>query len=326
MGRLTYTDMLLIEKLRNQKWTITAIAACIGCCRKTIYAELKRGVYIKRNYDYTEQVAYSPEISLQKRAYAKTACGTEIKLTWTMAKWYSHALTLDGYSVKAAVGRARKLHLPTVSYTTLYRYIELGYIPGVSRTLVDRRKKVRYKKVAKRAPRGKSIERRPYYINNRNDFGHWELDSVVGRAEGIGESLIVLTERKTRYEIIEKIKRKTCECTIDALKSVHQKYGSIIKTLTVDNGCEFMDYQGMKRYAEEVYYCHPYASYERGSNENANRIIRRKIPKHTSMRSYTEEYIQSVQDWMNDMPREILGWRTAREAFEAECEKFFAKC
>ncbi len=321
--RLTYTDLLTIEKLYNKGYKQNEIAKIIGCTPACICYEIKRGAYLHKNSDLTESVCYSADISWKKREYNKTSHGVDVKLTWEMAEYYADAINNKKYSVRVAVGRAKMENKPTVSYTTLYRYIKENYIPNLQMKFPKRKQK--YRQVAKRATVGVSIEKRPKHINNRQEFGHFEMDSVIGKKEGVGESIIVLTERKTRYEMIVKVKAKTSAETIKALSALRSEYGDIFKTITVDNGTEFSDYQGIKKNTGEVYYCHPYSSYERGSNENCNRIIRRYIPKGTSMKSYTNENIRKIQDTINNMPRQILGYKTARECFDEEIKKLNEK-
>lgn len=100
----------------------------------------------------------------------------------------------------------------------------------------------------------------------------------------------------------------------------------IFKTITVDNGTEFSDCKGMEKsiYSgnrTQVYYCHPYSSWERGSNERLNREIRRLIPKGSNIAHYTPKEIQRVQDWVNSYPREILGYRTSEELYQYELQQ-----
>lgn len=99
----------------------------------------------------------------------------------------------------------------------------------------------------------------------------------------------------------------------------------MFKTITVDNGSEFADWKGMQQSAADesekrvtVFYCHPYCSFERGSNENQNRLVRRKIPKGENFDDRTEDDIQRVEDWINDYPREMFGWKTSGELFQEE--------
>lgn len=216
----------------------------------------------------------------------------------------------------------------TVSTTTLYRYIDRGYIPGVTNKHLPekpRRKQRKTKTVkAANAPKGLPIDRRPEAIANRNAFGHWEFDSVIGKAKGRRQSILTLTERKTRFEIIIRADAKTSAETVKALNKTIKKFPQgTFKTITVDNGSEFQDCYGMehdhlgtKRLT--VYYAHPYSSWERGSNERNNRIIRRYFPKKTSFAKITQTQCDRVADAINSMPRKILNWKSAKDLFEQE--------
>ncbi len=171
------------------------------------------------------------------------------------------------------------------------------------------------------------IEERSQEINNRSTFGHWEMDTVVGKAKGGGPVLLVLTERLTRYEIIMKIASKTTKEVVRSLNRIERNLGArfkrVFQTITVDNGSEFMDTDGIekscrcKRPRTKVYYCHPYSSWERGSNENTNGIIRRFIPKGTLIDQYSDKEIFRVQRWINNYPRKVLGYLSAQILFDS---------
>ena len=156
------------------------------------------------------------------------------------------------------------------------------------------------------------------------------MDSVIGRAEGQAESLLVLTERKTRYEIILRIREKTSSATVSALERTLSKFPKgTFQTITVDNGSEFQDCYGMEHDKKgnkrlQVYYCHPYTSCERGSNERNNRIIRRYFPKGQSLKRVTQKQCDYVANLINTMPRKILGYHTAQELFEQELAALIA--
>ncbi|MCI9510525.1 MAG: IS30 family transposase [Angelakisella sp.] len=172
-----------------------------------------------------------------------------------------------------------------------------------------------------------SIEERPKEVKIRETFGHWEMDTVIGKAKGGGPVLLVLTERLTRKEIIRKIGSKTTAEVARALNRLERDMGArfkrIFQTITIDNGSEFMDTAGMEKSCctkgtrTKVYYCHPYSSWERGSNENANGIIRRFIPKGTPIEEYSEKDIARVEQWINNYPRKILGYSTAQIFFDS---------
>ena len=174
---------------------------------------------------------------------------------------------------------------------------------------------------------GTSIEFRPKEIDTREDFGHWELDSVIGKATH-GNTLLVPTERKTRYEIILRSKDKTTASTARILNRLERLYGKcfrqIFKTITVDNGCELANPEILEKSCvgkgkrTKFYHCHSYSSWERGSNENANRIIRRFIPKGIPISRFSDSDIATVGAYINAIPRAILGNRTAASLFENE--------
>ena len=181
---------------------------------------------------------------------------------------------------------------------------------------------------ASRPPVGEIIDNRPESIDTRDEFGHWEMDTVYSSKNSTRRCLLVLTERKTRKEIIILMQDRTAKSTVRALNRLERRFGAafreIFKSITVDNGVEFSDLEGMlksiacKGNRTQIYYCHPYSSWERGSNENLNRMIRRQFPKGTNFAKVTSYTVRQVESWMNSFPRKILGYKTADMAFK-EC-------
>ena len=320
--RMTYTDRLIIEKLYNSGHSYRAISARTGFSASSIFYEIKRGLYDhldSKTWTYIRR--YSATIANEDAEWQASAKGSIVKLGSNHNYAFQIAARIkSGESPDAIVGSMRTDGLWTVSTPTLYRYIDKGYIPDITNDnlLVKSRKTKRtYQKVrAARPPRGASIERRPDYINTRNSPGHWEMDTVVGKAKGKGQTLLVLTERLTRYEIIMKLHQRTMQAVESTLSKIINSYPrGTFQTITVDNGSEFSGYTGLKALVQEVYYCHPYSSCERGSNENANRIIRRFFPKHDSLADRTQRDCDAVARYMNNMHRKILNYRTAAELF-----------
>jgi len=176
------------------------------------------------------------------------------------------------------------------------------------------------KRIAKHTPPEYSIEMRPKEANERSEYGHWEGDLIIGKRKK-GWVLLTFTERMTREEIIIKIKGKANEYVIKAMNGLERKYGkrfySKFKTITFDNGVEFMDYCGMeksclrKKKRTNIYYAHPYCSGERGTNENNNRMIRRWIPKGVSMDNISPSYIKQIENWLNNYPRNMFGYKSS---------------
>jgi len=183
------------------------------------------------------------------------------------------------------------------------------------------------KRVSKLIPAEKSIEYRPKEANIRSVYGHWEGDLVVGK-QGTKTVLFTLTERKTRQEIIMKLSNKETKTIARAIDKLERKYKgkfySMFKSITFDNGVEFMGYKGIeksclrKKERTNIYYAHPYCSGERGTNENNNRLIRRFIPKGVDISQLKQSRIKEIEDWINNYPRKILKFKTSEEYYEEQ--------
>lgn len=334
---LSKSDRLIIDTMFRDGKGKREIAERIGVDQSTIYREEKRGRYMHRNSDWTETERYSPDIADEKYRENLKAKGPELKIgnDQELADYIERRIVDDGFSPEAVLGEIKQKELTfrtTISKTTLYRYIDIGiFLSLTNKDLpVKRRKKKKHKKVRKQARvcAGESIERRPDVVDEREEFGHWEMDTVVGARGKSKHSLLVLTERKTREEFIMLLEEHTAEMVVCALNRLEIKWGSlfadVFKTITVDNGSEFSDCAGLQKSVlgegdrTKVYYCHPYSSYERGSNENQNKLIRRKIPKGTNFDDKTDEDIRQVEEWVNNYPRKIFEYETSQIRFNRE--------
>lgn len=328
--RLTWTDRLTIEKLHNSGASERAIASRLSRSPSCIHYELQRGLYDHLDgATYIMVKRYSAQIAQDDAEFQATAKGSALKLenNYAYAKEVAERIK-KGESPDSIVGDKRNKEEWTVSTNTLYRYIENQYIPGLSNNDLHVKSGKKPKKSpprAKRAPKGPSIEFRPSSIADRSVPGDWEQDTVIGKSAGKGEALLVLTERATRHEIIEKLTEKTMTEVTDHLTSIIARYPKgTFRTITVDNGSENQDYSGMKKLVDEVYYCHPFSSWERGSNENQNRLIRRFFPKHESMQDKTQADADEAAKFINNMHRKILGYHTSQELFDAWQEQLKA--
>ena len=330
--RMTWDDRLKIEALFNAKHTYRFIAEQTGFTPAAIHYEVKRGLYDHLEYrTYKVVKRYSAMIAHEDATYQATSKGQDIKLgnRHDYAREVSSRIR-NGESPDIIVATKRRRGEWTVSTPTLYRYIEQGYIPDITSSDLrekPRRKRKYTKTVRNRPPKGTSIEKRPDSVNDRSVFGHWELDSIMGKKEGKRQSFLALTERKTRQEILLRVNEKTAAATVTALDSIIAKYPpNTFKTLTVDNGSEFQDCCGMEHDKQgnkrlTVYYCHPYTSCERGSNERNNRILRRYFPKGQSLNKYTQADCDKAAQHLNSIPRKILGYHSSQELFDIEIEK-----
>ena len=229
------------------------------------------------------------------------------------------------YSPAAALAEARVVgYTTTICVTTLYSYISKRRFPKLRD--MDLPEKVRRRQRKKREePRiahkdYPSIEARPVHIGQRSERGHWEMDLVVG-CRGSKAVLLTLTERRSREEIIMKLpdrRAETIRKAIDRLERRTPQFRQKFRSITTDNGSEFLQYEQLIRSIRggtrfQVYYCHSYAAWEKGSNENHNRMIRRFFPKGTNFDKVKHSEVKAVQDWMNNYPRKILGWKRPSE-------------
>lgn len=341
--QLTRADRIKIEALLKAGLSIAKIAGQLGVHRSTIYNEIKRGQYERRNSDWTTEIRYSPDIAQRKAEENLKVRGTQLKIgnDIAYANYIEDKIVNEDYSPEAVLGelkaQGREAEFKTkICVATLYSYIDKGIFLKLSNKdlPVKNNKKRGYKKIRRqqaRATAGTSIEKRPDIVDTREEFGHWEMDSVIGKRGKSKNTLLVLTERKTRNEIIFKLPNHTAEAVVTALDRLEIKWGemfkNVFKSITVDNGTEFAYCEGLERSVigegkrTQLYYCHPYSSWERGTNEVTNKLIRRKAPKGTSFDDMPEKEIEKIENWINNYPRRIHGYHTAAERFDEEMAK-----
>lgn len=338
---LTYEERIKLETLLNLGLTPMEIVRTgeIKCSKSTIYREISRGQRDKLLHDYRMVRVYCADTGQRIYDYYATNKGPQLKIgnDYDFVRYMENMIVNKKYSPFAALAEMERqgLHFNCggVCTGTVYNYIDRGdifphitrqslYMKGKRKQNYDKIKRVRINK-----PLLRSIEDRPKEISKREVCGDWEMDTVEGKKAGKNPVLLVLTERKSRAEIIRKIPGKTQDDVIAALDEIEREmrgnFNRIFRTLTVDNGCEFLNDKGLERSIyggnrTTVYFCHPYNSCERGSNENVNKMVRRFVPKGEDIRQYTDEYIQCVQNWINDYPRRILGGKSSNDVLFAE--------
>lgn len=177
---------------------------------------------------------------------------------------------------------------------------------------------------------GKGIADRSEEVDDRLEFGHWEMDTVEsGKKKGTA-CLLTLVERKNRSALIFKLRAQTQKEVHKVKDSLEKELGPedfsrTFKTITVDNGSEFLDSETLEKSIEKIdkprtniYYCHPYASYERGSNEQMPTLIRRFIPKGSAISKYSKARINEIESWVNNYPRRILDSHTSMQLLKKD--------
>ncbi|MDO5085434.1 MAG: IS30 family transposase [Erysipelotrichaceae bacterium] len=340
-SHLTRKQRIILEHMYNSKSSIKDIANKLKVHISTVYRELKRGTFIKRNTYYEYVTSYSGDLAQERYENLMQAKGVSIKLgnDHNYANYIEKKIVDEKYSPKAILEEIKRENISfktTICFKTLYNYIDKGvFLRLTNKELpVKAYKRRKYKRVRekKESVLGESIEKRPSEINERDTFGHWEMDTVIGKKSS-KYCLLVLTERTTRKELIRKMPGKKASNVVYEIDKLENEYGSmfskIFKTITVDNGCEFAKCSEMEnsilnpgKKRVKIYYCHPYTSWERGSNEVANRLIRRFLPKSNSFDHVPEEHIKYIECWMNNYPRSIFGYRTAEQMYQEELSGF----
>lgn len=328
---MTFTDRAKIELCQQEGWSARKTARAVGVHVTTIYRELERGTIEHINPDNTTEMRYSAHVGQERYEQAQRTKGapSKIKADPELLQFIEDKIKNDKYSPAAVIGEIKTKGLEfstSICEKTIYNSIARGVFPNLTNQNLPTRStpKRRYRKVRPAAPNKESIENRPAEVEARTTFGQWEMDTVVGnkRSKAV---LLVLTERLTRYEIIIGLPDKTTASVVNALDTLEREYGprfpEVFQSITVDNGREFSDSAGIERSClsgekrTKLYYCHAYCCWERGSNENANKLIRRHIPKGSDIGKWTADAVKQLETWVNQYPRELHDYATSATLF-----------
>lgn len=297
--QLSYEERIQIALLKEQGESIRSIAKKVCRSPNTIAKELQEkmvnGLYIPKKAQHkTYWHRYRSKINCMKVAVSKE-----------LTNLLYDKLPL-GWSPERIAGYARRLGYP-VSKKAVYKYIKSRCL---ERYLFRRRFKKRggYKRSHMSS---KDIEKRP--ISQRPAIvvsGHWELDFIVSRQSAA--VLLVMVDIWTRYALIYRLERKTHQGVLDALAYVSNRY--LVKTITTDNDIVFRGWKAMESYLSALFFfCQPYHSWEKGLIENTNRWIRCFVAKKRDIATVTDDEIHSIEVYLNETPRQCLGYRTAQE-------------
>ena len=317
----------------------TYIANMIGVDKSTISRELNNRIKSKinimsgkvRNKPYNATDAQNDYN--YKRAFSKA--NYKLEKYPKMTKYIEDKILIDNWAPDVIVGYMKKHNIfdrdgfCEITMQTIYNAIRFNIInvkiEDMRRMKYNPKYEYHEDKEISVSKQNYSIETRPNEVDKRLVFGHFELDTVVGKKEGVHECLMTLTERKTRFEMIFKIQAKRALEIVNKFNDIKlfmkNNYNKIFKSLTTDNGSEFSDFLNIiKNTKTQIYFCHPYCSGEKGTNERNNEIIRYFIPKGTNIEDYSYEEINNIVNWMNNYPRKILDYKTPLEALLEEFE------
>jgi transposase, IS30 family len=318
-----------LDEGRSQQY----IANRLNCHKSTISREIKRGTVLQRRHDLTTYSEYFAEAGQAVYERNRSNCGAKSKLIHVeeFLQYAEELMLKDKWSPDAIVGQCKHStkwrNKPKVCTKTLYHYIDQGKLKVRN---IDLPLKVRLNPKKLRSNRhkrlmGKSIEERPEEVQKRQTFGHWEIDTVIGQKSN-DKALLTIVERVTRNKLIFLLERKDTHSVTKALLQLKEQFADqfpmVFRSITADNGSEFHELPStLNPLGCEVYYAHPYSSWERGTNERHNGLIRRFIPKGKAIKDVPEESITRIQKWCNQLPRKILNYKTPTEYFIDELSK-----
>lgn len=319
------------------------IAKMIGTTLSNIYEIIKDGLVTVYNYDLTERIEFSAEVAWKKRTKKSVESNSSKRES---SKQFVNLIVKElrsNYNINSVdeiindFKRNRQDEIEgmvTICTATFYNYVDDNKIEGFSKCelpMKSKRKKKNNKKVGKTDPKGTSIEERPFKPDDRTKFGHWEGDTIVGsRIIPNSGAILTLVERKTRFQLVIKMNDRKASTIIKAIKKLKKNYpelneyniNDIFKSITFDNGVEFSRWKDIEKYLKtKTYFAHPYASYERGSNENGNKLLRIFIPKSCNINDYSDDYVMMANELINTKIRKILGYKSSLELFTIELDK-----
>lgn len=318
---LTPVERGYVQALRQENRSLGYIADSLGRAKSTLSRELKRNA-TPRGYD-----ARRAQHQYQRR---REPCRPQKKLDYQPLWTYLIEKIGLGWTPEQVAGRLPIEHpndpKMRISHEAIYQAIYADkrlrfLIKDLPQARPKRRKRGQGKsRRGPTIPNRVGIEARPTVVDERSRYGDWEGDLVLGAKQDA--AILTLVERKSRKLLARKIETKqaaeVAQAVIDALED---KPISWVKTITFDNGTEFAHHEDMaKTLPVAIYFAAPYSSYQRGTNENTNGLIRRYLPKGTPFRDLMQQRVDLIVEELNDRPRKILGYRTPHEVFQEQRE------
>ena len=311
-----------IQELFWQKKSIRNIAGVLNRSPASISRELKR------NFP-PERLRYTPRLANERALFKRTCRGREKRLkTHTLREYVVSHLKL-GWSPEQISGTAKEDKIGLISHEAIYQFVYTqvhrngwGYLkPGHEdlRSYLRRKQKRRQKKGMRKSqrifrPKGISIDERPPIVDARIRIGDWEGDTVESCNHRPGVN--TLLERKTGLFLVTRVRDKTSASTVSAMETRMNSLPEIMKkTVTLDNGPENSDWQMIEEKTKlKTFFAHPYHSWERGANENANGLLREYFPKGTDFTTISDDELAAVEYRLNSRPRKRLGWMSPLQA------------
>ncbi len=311
--QLTQEERYRISALKQQRYSKAAIARQLGRHRSTIGRELKRN---KKPYDGAYRATEAHQRASGRRKRSKRRSYFSV-MQWAVVRM----MLQQDLSPEQVSGWLSENEWFSISHETIYNYVWRDKAAGGTLwSHLRGSKKLRRKRRNSYDSRGRlagkrHISSRPQYIEARASAGHWEIDTVMDDTNS--RCILTLVERATGFVMIHKLESKKMALAAKATIKLIRRFPNAFKTITADNGTEFHSYKLVeKATGTRYYFATPYHSWERGSNENTNGLIRQYLPKKTSFRNLSQRQCDRIAHKLNERPRKRLNYWSPRQAFE----------
>ena len=307
--QLTQEQRYQIYGLKKGSLSQTAMAKELGVHKSTICRELKRNAGQR---GYRPKQAHETARARQRQRANRSRFATS---TWSVVEEQLRQ-EWSPEQISGWLGTTQQL---PISHERIYQHIYADQRQGGTLYQHLRCQKQRRKRYGKRDRRGHianrtSIAERPAIVATRCRIGDWEADTIIGK--GHQQALVSLTERKSKLTLLSKVERATAEAVEKAITNLLAPLSGQVHTITSDNGREFACHQEVAQaLAADFYFAHPYASWERGLNENTNGLVRQYFPKQREFTTITEEEVNRVMQRLNNRPRKTLDFQTPNQVF-----------
>jgi len=305
--QLTQEQRYQISALLKMDHTQIEIAKVIGVHKSTVSRELRRNRGL-RGY----RPIQAHRLAISRRDKSRPRIGTSI---WILIE----ALIRQEWSPEQVSDSLKDNHGFQISHEWIYQYILTDKHADGDLHRHLRCQKKRRKRYGSYDRRGilknrVSIDERPAIVDTRQRLGDWEVDTIIGK--GHRQAIVSLVERKSRLALLRKVESKTAQAVADAVIELMKSLPVRTHTITADNGKEFADHEHIaKELNTDIYFAHPYSSWERGTNENMNGLIRQYFPKKRSFVTITQQEIDFVMERLNNRPRKCLGFKSPNQVF-----------
>lgn len=319
MKHLSEGQRYEISALLRAHLTKTEIAAIVGVHKSTITRELKRNCYLGTSL-------YYPSFAQRQTENRRRSRSSNFKRSTPKSIFETARQLIVGeqYSPEQVVGYCRLHGIRMCSHETLYKWIWKDKRCGGDVYLYLRHRGKKYRKRGavnnsrRHIPNAIDISERPVIVDQRTRFGDFEIDTIVGASSH--QHILTVVERKAGLLFMARLREPTAREAADRLIEILSPLAGrgYVKTITADNGLQFAQHERVSSIlGAKMYFAHPYHSWERGTNENTNGLIRQYLPKKTNFDNYSDQDLNEIQMKLNSRPRKRLGYSTPNEIFKS---------